>query len=74
MERDQRKSGDGFIIDTSKNKSTTSLGHQSIASTDREGNVSVSVKPESLEPNFSTEGGLRTTKPREKFQQRDCAG
>ena len=66
MERDQRKSEDGFI-DTSKDRSTTSLGRQSIVSTDREGNVSVSVKPDSLEPNFSTEDALRTTKPRESF-------
>ena len=66
MERDQGKTGDGFI-DTSKDRSTTSLGRQSIVSSDREGNISVSVKPDPLEPNFSTEDGLRTAKPRESF-------
>lgn len=66
MDTDQRKSEDG-LIDTPKYRSTSSLGRQSVVSTDRDGNVNVSVKPGPFDANFSADEYQRRNKPRGSF-------
>ena len=66
MEKDQRKTEDGFI-DIPKDRSTTSLRRQSVVSTDKDGNIYVSVKQDALEPNFSTDNPLKGPRTRGSF-------